>query len=377
MRARSHRTHGRSHWRAGLPFVFHRRFLSCILLLVLALSPRSIAPAPTTLAAGTEILRNRDFETGSLSPWLKYPPTAPGIVGVENCCANRTPGGTWDSYMYPKSAEVFLYQDVSVVSGQIYHLEAWVSMRSSAMTAQLRWAYKNSAYPSGRAVQCGPDSHAPWPTWQKLECEFTVPSGVTYFNVQLRGAPAGSADWIVTDDWSLYLINNNFVGTELRIDQSAVYNAVNYTTWLYAGSLPSVDVPNSFTTAWFGVDLDNSPTSKRFTQLGIKTTARGPWWFVYSEAGISRCLRGTPSYGNLGCEGDLRDLLNTGQWRKFWLRREGDRWVASIYDQNGVLFNLAHILSTSTRIYRAYLATEEAFDPGRTTDPLIDADFTN
>jgi len=144
----------------------------------------------------TNLLQNPTFETGQLSPWAQYPATAPGVVGVESCCANHTPGGTWDAYLLPNGQYIELYQKVSVTPGNAYTLEAWVS--TNGMTANLGW-YSNIG---GDRVCASTSVH--WPTYQKLSCSIAVPVGTTKFNVGLSGtAPSGK--WIVTDDWVLRL----------------------------------------------------------------------------------------------------------------------------------------------------------------------------
>ena len=142
----------------------------------------------------TNLLQNPNFETGQLSPWKQFPTTAPGSVGVESCCANHTPGGTWDAYLKPNGQYIELYQKVTVTPGNTYTLEAWVS--TNGMTASLGW-YSNI----GGDRVCASTS-VRWPTYQKLSCTIAVPAGTTNFNVNLSGtAPSGK--WIVTDDWVL------------------------------------------------------------------------------------------------------------------------------------------------------------------------------
>lgn len=170
-----------------------------------------------------------------------------------------------------------MYQSVPVAAGQIYYLQAWVS--TNGMTANLQW-WSNAG--GGIQGTCGSTS-AVWPTYVLIACQFTVPAGTTAFNIQLNGnAPAGK--WAVTDDWTMDFVRNNFVGTDLRVDQSSVYQSRDYIQSLYVGSKPSTS--GGFTNGWLGIDLDNQPGlyGAKFTQVGIQTTAEGPIWFIYSEA---------------------------------------------------------------------------------------------
>src|SRR2546428_5229396 len=98
MQARPYSKQHDTHPRSPLTLILRSRLLYLALLLGVTFFPWGISLAPTTLAAGPQLLQNRDFETGSLSPWLKYPSTAPGTIGVESCCANHTPSGHWDAF---------------------------------------------------------------------------------------------------------------------------------------------------------------------------------------------------------------------------------------------------------------------------------------
>jgi hypothetical protein len=239
------------------------------------------------------------------------------------------------------------------------------------MTAYLRW-WSNVG--GGALGECGSTS-ALWPNYVKLSCDFVVPSGTTQFNVHLAGnAPSGR--WAVTDDWSLTQLTggNDFVIGELRVDQSSVNQSRDYRTSLYVGDKPTSG--GGYTTAWFGVNLvqyNGTLYSAKFSQVGFLTDNGGVRWFVYSEAGV-QCLQGSPNWGNLGCWGNYGDRATIGNWQNVELVTYGQGfWIARVYNQYGNPLDVAKIMSSSLRIYRAQATTEEAHS--LVTDPYLKAAF--
>jgi serine protease len=154
---------------------------------------------PNLLGQRPNLLQNANFETGSLSPWFKFPSAAPGIVAVESCCANQTPGGTWDGYIQPQGEYVELTQKVNVIPGKRYRLAVTVSTKG--MTGELYWDTNVTT-----DTLCA-STTVRWPAVTRLQCDFTIPFGATSFNVHLAGTSA-AGNWTISDDWSLTDIND-------------------------------------------------------------------------------------------------------------------------------------------------------------------------
>ncbi len=127
-----------------------RRHRSSLLVSLLSLSFAlflvTVVPAQPIHAATLvgNVLGNADFETGSLSPWVKwgYPRST---VMVLNCCSH-TPGTSWSAYIVPDGRYVELQQNLTVgpptqvplpqvIAGNPYHLQAWVY--TGGLTAQV------------------------------------------------------------------------------------------------------------------------------------------------------------------------------------------------------------------------------------------------
>jgi hypothetical protein len=168
---------------------------------------------------------------------------------------------------------------------------------------------------------------------------------------------------------------NDFVDTELRIDLFSVYQSRDYIHTLFVGGNPSGG-SGAYTTAWLGVNLaqfTGEPYSALFSQVGFITDSIGVKWFVYSEAGV-QCLQGNPAWGDLGCVGNYGELATIGNWQNVELVTYGEGfWIARIYDQYGSPFDVAKFMVDSLRIYRATVATEEAYSGE--SDPYILASF--
>lgn len=168
---------------------------------------------------------------------------------------------------------------------------------------------------------------------------------------------------------------NDFVYGDLRVDVSEIYSAKDYRVWLNATALPSGGFPD-YTTAWLGVRLaqfNGQPYSAQFSQVGLLTKSDGIRWFVYAEPGVT-CLRGSQAWGNMGCQGSVGDLVSLGTWHQVELvTYQQGFWIARVYDNNDVGYDVAKIWSTSTRIYRAGSVTEEAY--GALQDPYLTTSF--
>lgn len=361
------------------------RGLYIIPLLGVAVLLWAVSTSLTTFAQTGNLIQNANFETGNLAPWARfvYNPNDPGIVKVEPCCANHTPGGTWNAYIQPQGQYVEMYQWVPVSANRRYRLGAWVSTgpeNTTGMTAYLRW-WSNAQ--GGFLGECG-STRAIWPNYVKLTeppCDLVVPSGTTQLNVHLAGtAPSGR--WAVTDDWTLTQLScsdgcNDFVNGELRVDQTSVNRSRDYRTRLYVSSRPTGS--GGYTAGWLGVDLaryDGTLYSAKFSQVGFLTDINGVRWFVYSEAGV-QCLQGAPvpGWGNRGCWGNYGDRATIGNWQRVELVTYTGQgfWIARVYDQNNNPLDVVKIMSSSVTIYRALATTEEAHTLA--TDPYLTARF--
>lgn len=140
------------------------------------------------------LLQNGNFEAGVLSPWAKYPSAAPGIVAVESCCGNQTPGGTWDGYIQPQGQYVEMFQKVNVTAGRTYRLS--VTVATKGMTAKIEW------FSDASGDHVCTSTSVRWPSVIRLTCDIPVPVGTTKFNVGLSGNSA-AGNWALSDDWSL------------------------------------------------------------------------------------------------------------------------------------------------------------------------------
>lgn len=167
------------------------------------------------------LLQNANFETGSLSPWVKwgYPRSTVNVWASYN----HTPNGSWSGYIIPDGRWVEMQQvwtgNLPVTPGHRYYLGAFVT--SNGMTAQVAW-WANDNQPSR---ECGSTS-AVWPTYAQISCEFTVPPNISQFNVHLGGnSGQGSGRWAASDDWYLAeppaTTTSWYIGT---VDGQTLYN---------------------------------------------------------------------------------------------------------------------------------------------------------
>lgn len=169
---------------------------------------------------------------------------------------------------------------------------------------------------------------------------------------------------------------NDFIDTELRVDQSAVNGSRDYLHTIWVGGRPNNGAGGDFTTAWLGVDLavyNGTVYSAKFSQVGFMTDKVGVRWFVYSEAGAT-CLSGTAAWGTLGCVGNYSDRATIGSWQKVEMVTYGQGfWIARVYDKNGSALDVAKFNSSSLKIYRGMAVTEEGYS--ESTDPYLLASF--
>jgi hypothetical protein len=113
------------HWRKGA--------LLTLLLAILALL--QLASAPAAWAFNFNLVYNAGFESGQLNKgWVKwgYPIS---VVGVDG--SNRTPDGAWSGYIQPQGRYVELQQNITLIWGVEYHLQAYV--KTNGMSANLGW----------------------------------------------------------------------------------------------------------------------------------------------------------------------------------------------------------------------------------------------
>jgi hypothetical protein len=179
-----------------LLILYFRRIPHIIFLLFLAVFLWASSPAPIAYAQGSNPIQNPGFETGSLSPWVKWGYPRSTVNVWRNY--NHTPGGSWSGYIIPDGRYVELQQSLGVsASGPIipnhsYDLSAWVI--TNGMTTDVQW-WSNDGRPS---QECGSTSAT---TWVQISCTIWVPSGVTQFNVHLGGnSVQGSGQWAASDD---------------------------------------------------------------------------------------------------------------------------------------------------------------------------------
>ncbi len=172
---------------------------------------------------------------------------------------------------------------------------------------------------------------------------------------------------------------NDFVDTELRVDQQSVNQAHDYSALVAATNGPAVNSPCCFSTGWLSAFLgqyNGTVYSGQFSQVGLMTDNQGGiYWFVYAEPGV-QCLRGTQAWVGgtpaavRGCVGAYNDLVTRGNWTKVELVTYGQGfWIARVYDQNSVGHDVAKIMSTSLKIYRASVVGEEGY--AAATDPFL------
>jgi hypothetical protein len=165
---------------------------SLLMLLSLALFSLMAGSAPRVEAETGDLIQNADFESGSLSPWVKYPPSAPGTVGVTNDpCCNHTPGGHGSGYIKPGNAFIEIFQNVNVQPGTEYILNAWIS--TNGMTALLQW----------HTTASGQQTCATIPSttlrWTEFHCKITIPAGITQVGVIFGAHAAPGKSAIIND----------------------------------------------------------------------------------------------------------------------------------------------------------------------------------
>lgn len=135
------------------------------------------------------LLQNRGFESGSLSPWARY---GTGTLAVQNCCAHA---GYWSAKLTATNNYVEIYQPVGVQPNERYRLIVWVY--TNGTTARLGW-YSND----GGDRDCTSTNST---GYKKLTCEFLVPANTTNFNVHLSIQPSGTG-FAVVDAFKLVQI---------------------------------------------------------------------------------------------------------------------------------------------------------------------------
>lgn len=170
---------------------------------------------------------------------------------------------------------------------------------------------------------------------------------------------------------------NDFIIGELRVDLSSVYQSRDFTHFVWSGQRPTSG--GGYTTGWLGVRLgvfDGTLFSGKFTQVGVITDLIGPYWFVLTEVGI-QCLQGRfviVQGGAQACWGNYNDRVTSGNWNRVELVTYGQGfWIARVYDIYGNPQDVAKIMESGTRIYRAQATSEQAYTDS--TNPHLRADF--
>lgn len=229
------------------------------------------------------------------------------------------------------------------------------------------------------------DQYSETTQWKTSQIFDNLQYGFHTINITVSGQknPA-SRDYYVDVDKLTTSAGNDFMTTQLRVDQSSVYSARGFQHEIWAGDLPLTFEDGTFSTAWISVNfspgnyINGQPVtySTQFSQVGILADKIGVRWFVYSEAGV-QCLDGKPAFGNLGCRGNYGQYVAQYQYRKYdmvFVQEAGTSgyWLARVYEPNGTVRSLAKILTSRTRIYRATATTETGYIQ---PDPHYRADF--
>jgi hypothetical protein len=175
---------------------------------------------------------------------------------------------------------------------------------------------------------------------------------------------------------SVHAFGNNWVHGTLRRDLPAIHNARKYGMYINATELPTTGSLDSFTTAWLAVwPTGDANNPQGFSQVGLITYRNGIRWFAYSLLGIQQCVRGTPHWGNLGCRGEINDLVGLNQFHRVELiKNNGENfWRARVTNAGGQAFDVAYIPSASNTVYRVDADFEEGYvEP---VDPLMTGRF--
>nr|MBA3570267.1 hypothetical protein [Pyrinomonadaceae bacterium] len=185
------------------------------------------------------------------------------------------------------------------------------------------------------------DLYSPTLQWQQSTTFDGLGWNIHTINISVTGQKGTSAtDSFVDVDKLTITGGNSFVGVELRVDTIPITHAGKYSHRLWAGIERSDRAQEGeFVTAWFSVNLapyqhDSAGTtivySGKFSQVGLMVTATGIRWFVYSEAKVE-CLRGTKYWGDIGCLGEVSDLVDDGYWHTVELVSTGQGyWLARV-----------------------------------------------
>jgi len=132
---------------------------------------------------------------------------------------------------------------------------------------------------------------------------------------------------------------NTFIVVDLRTDIPMVPNFHGYQVFLASSGGPAGNNDQLFTNAWISVDLDDGPElyGRQFSQVGIVAYNDGLHWFVYAEPGVA-CYFGEPTYGNLGCQGEVGEFVDFGDFYKVELVTYASEnfWTARVVDSQGI-----------------------------------------
>ena len=163
---------------------------------------------------------------------------------------------------------------------------------------------------------------------------------------------------------------NDFIVVDLRIDIPMVPNFHDYIVLLASGGGPAGENSQIFTNAWISVNLDDEPGlyGHKFSQVGLVAYNDGLHWFVYAEPGVV-CYYGEPTYGNLGCQGEVGEIVEFGSFYEVELvtYASEDFWTARVKNTQGVSHTVAKILSNSKNVYDIDVNMEEGWNT--ITDP--------
>lgn len=170
--------------------------------------------------------------------------------------------------------------------------------------------------------------------------------------------------FVIVTATSVQAVGNNWVHGTLRRDLPATHHSRHYGMYIKALELPTNGSLDSFTTAWLAVWPEgNADNPQGFTQVGLITYRNGIRWFAYSLLGVQQCVRGNPHWGNLGCRGEVNDLVGLNQWRRVeLLKNPGENfWRLRVTDVAGQAVDVAFIPSASNVVYRVDADFEEGY----------------
>lgn len=173
------------------------------------------------------VLTNRNFENGTspqLSPWVKAPATAPGIVAVQTCCGNHTPYGSRNLSISPQGQVISARQKVAVTSNTRYYLGAF-ALRDRNSGPRQALLYRKGVLCDSTSRKWNEDVQTN-PNHDLISCDFVT--GATQSNVVVKfTGDFASGGEIIADDFSLQKVPNKTTSRYVK--------TTNQSTWQTLG----------------------------------------------------------------------------------------------------------------------------------------------